>query len=386
MTVMKKAFYIAFAAALLCFSSCEIYEFGGASGPSDTVVVGQTRLAAEKDFVAPRLQEMSDIIVDNTNSKESVTFLWTPADFGAPVSISYNVYLEGNGNKALAGTSKTNSLTITKADLNGIVVNSLGVKANEAADVSASVEATVADTDINAVKSANTVSFNVKTFKAKLNFLYICGQFQNGWDVANAPQFWETGGGTKTYRILIDYLAGGTITPGEDQGFKVLTQREWAGDYWGYESGDGKGLTPDWTCPENNDKNFQFGAGAQPIYEITVNLKDKKINSAGHLAVSLIGNFAESGWSTDVDFVYDCAENVWTAGPATFSGGNNGFLIRFDHDWTYKLGTATTASDDVEGGFELEEGGSDMNVPGDGTYMMKLYGNRTPFVLVMEKQ
>jgi hypothetical protein len=376
---MKKAFYIAFAAALLCFSSCDIYEFGG-SNPSDTIV-GQTRLAAEKDFVAPRLQEMSDIIVDNTNSKESVTFLWTPADFGAPVSISYNVYLEGNGNKALAGTSKTNSLTITKADLNGIVVNSLGVKANDAADVSASVEATVTDTDIKAVKSANTVSFNVKTFKAKLNFLYICGQFQNGWDVANAPQFWETGGGTKVYKILIDYLAGGTITPGEDQGFKILSQRAWAGDYWGYS-----GLKPSWDYVENNDENFQFGASAKPIYHLTVDLNKKAISAEGIEALSLIGNFAESGWSTDVDFVYDCVENVWTAGPATFSGGNNGFLIRYNHGWDKKLGTATTASDDVEGGFELEEGGADMNVPGDGTYIMKLYGNRTPFVLVMEKQ
>ncbi len=381
MTVMKKAFYIAFAAALLCFSSCDIYEFGGASGPSDTVVVGQTRLAAEKDFVAPRLQEMNDIIVDNTNNTESVTFLWTPADFGAPVSIAYSVYLEGNGNKALVGTSKTNSLTITKADLNGIVVNSLGVKANEAADVSASVEATVADTDINAVKSANTVSFNVKTFKAKLNFLYICGQFQNGWDVANAPQFWETGGGTKIYSIMIDYLAGGTITPGEDQGFKILSQRAWEGDYWGYS-----GLTPSWECPENNDQNFQFGTTAKNIYHLTVNLKDKKISAMGYDSVSIIGNFAESGWNTDVDFVYDCVENVWNAGPATFSGGNNGFLIRFDHGWGKKLGTATKASDDVENGFELEDGGADMNVPGDGTYIMKLYANRTPFVLVMEKQ
>ena len=384
MTVMKKAFYIAFAAALLCFSSCDICELKGLGSPDSELE--QTRLAPEKDFVAPQLQEMNDIIVDNTNNTESVVFLWTPADFGAPVSISYSVYLEGNGNTALAGTSKTNSLTITTADLNGNVVNSLGVKANEAADVSAFVEATIADTDINPVKSTNSVSFNVKTFKAKLNFLYICGQFQNGWDVANAPQFWETGGGTKTYSIMIDYLAGGTITAGEDQGFKILTQREWAGDYWGYESGDGKGLVPSWECPENNDNNFQFGAKAENIYHITVNLKDKKISAMGYNSVGLIGNFAESDWKTDVDFVYDCVENVWNAGPVTFTGGNNGFLIRFNHGWDKKLGTATKASDDVENGFELEDGGADMNVPGDGTYIMKLYANRTPFVLVMEKQ
>lgn len=375
------------AAITLCFSACDIYEFGQGFASNGTVTTNdKTCLSDPSAFVAPQLVPVSDVIVDNTNNNESVTFNWTAADFGAPVQILYSLYFTLGENTALAGTSYSNSLSMTKADINGIVVNSLKVKANEKADIGAYLEASVANTDVPAVKSANSLAFNVQTFKAKLNYLFLCGQFQNSWDVANAPQFWETGGGTKTYRILIDYLAGNTITPGEDQGFKVLTQREWAGDYWGYESGDGKGLTPDWNCPENNDKNFQFGAGAQSVYEITVNLKDKKINAASHLTVSLIGNFAESGWSTDVDFVYDCAENVWTAGPATFSGGNNGFLIRFDHAWTYKLGTATTASDDVEGGFELEEGGSDMNVPGDGTYMMKLYGNRTPYVLVMEKQ
>ena len=386
MTVMKKAFYMALAAAMICFSACDIADIGGPGLSGRPVEVSQTRLADPSQFVAPQLGAVGDIIVDNTNNKESVNFTWTPASFGAPVAILYNLYFTLDGKQALAGSSKSTSLTLTKDDINGIVVNSLGVKANETGAVSAFLEASVADTDVPSVRSSNNVAFNVKTFKAKLNVLYLCGQFQNGWKVEQAPEFWETAGGSKTYKILIDYLAGGTITPGEDQGFKVLTQRAWAGDYWGYESGDGKGLTPGWTCPENNDHNFQFGAGAEEIYLVTVNLKDKKIAAEGFSAISLIGNFSESGWNTDVDFVYDCVANVWTAGPATFSGGNNGFLIRYNHSWDKKLGTATKASDDVAGGFELEDGGTDMNVPGDGTYMMKLYANRTPFVLVMEKQ
>ena len=378
---MKKAFYMALAAALLCFSSCDIYEFGSSGNSSKVVANEETRLAPESQFVAPKLVSVSDITIDQNTTNETVAFAWEPADFGAPVQILYSLYLTLGGNQVLAGTSFGQSLSLTKADINGLVINSLGVKPNETADISAFLEAKIAETSVAPVRSANTINFNVTTFKAKLTFLYICGQFQNGWDVEHAPQFWETGGGTKVFKILIDYLAGGTITPGEDQGFKILSQRAWAGDYWGYD-----GLKPSWNCPENNDGNFQFGASAKPIYLLTVDLKEKTIDADGCEAISLIGNFAESGWSGDVDFVYDCVENVWTAGPATFSGGNNGFLIRYNHAWDKKLGTATKASDDVEGGFELEEGGSDMNVPGDGTYIMKLYGNRTPFVLVMEKQ
>lgn len=363
------------AAALLVFSACDICELG-------PVEPDKTMLSPEGEFVAPVLLEVGDITIDGNNSAEAVTFLWSAADFGAPVQIAYNLYFARDGKTALAGTSRTNKLTLSKADVNGILVNSLGVKANDAADVEAYVEASVNGTEVKSVRSTNSVAFNVQTFKAKLNSLFICGQFQNGWDVNNAPEFWETGGGTKIYKILIDYLAQGTITPGEDQGFKILTQRKWEGDYWGYS-----GLTPSWDCPENNDKNFQFGAAAQNIYLLTVNLSKKTISAEGIDALSLIGDFDESaGWSNDVDLVYDCVQNIWTAGPVTFSGGKTDFLIRYDHAWSKKLGGATTASEDVEGGFELVSGGDNMKVPSDGTYMMKIHGNRTPMVIVMEKQ
>ena len=378
---MKRFIYMALAALTLSVSACDIVEFGENGGGSNGTATTneQTRLADPSAFVAPQLVAIGDIAIDQNNTEETVSFAWESASFGAPVSILYSLNLTTGDQSTVAGTTFANSLSLTKADINGILINSLGVKANDLAKVTASVSATVADTDITPI-SSNTRDFTVQTFKAKLNALYICGQFENGWDVDHAPEFWETGGGTKIYKVLIDYLAGGTIVPGEDQGFKILTQRAWAGDYWGYS-----GLKPSWECPENNDENFQFGASAKEIYHLTVDLNAKTISAEGIDAISLIGNFAESNWEKDVDFSYDYLQNVWTAGPVTFSGGN-GFLIRYNHAWDTKLGTATKASDDVEGGFELEAGGADMNVPGDGTYLMKLYGNRTPFVLVMEKQ
>lgn len=360
--------------AVFCLFACTKEPYG-------TNDIPKVSLSEASAFVAPQLKPVADVIVDaNNNNVEAVVFNWTPAEFGAPVQVAYSLYLSANGKTALAGTTFATSYTIGKADLNGIVTNSLGVTPNDKATVSAYLSATVSGTEIQPVQSQN-ISFAVQTFKANLRSIFICGQFENGWDVNIAPEFWETEGGSNIYKILIDYLAGGTITPGEDQGFKILTQRAWSGDFWGYD-----GLTPDWEVPENNDKNFQMGASAKEIYMITVNLGAKTISAEGIDALSLIGNFEESGWSTDVDLVYDYNENVWTGGPITFSGGNNGFLIRYNHGWDRKLGTATKSSDYVKGGFELVEGGADMNVPGDGTYLMKIYGNRTPMVIVMEKQ
>ena len=368
MDMKKITSIIAAAAVLMGAVSCELN-------------LDKTQIVADSAATAPVLLDISDITVNQSNVEEGLTFAWTEASFGAPVSIDYQLHAVYGDKDAIIGKTNATALSMTKADLNGALVNNLGVKANDKAEIYAYVQASVAASPLEGVKS-NSVAFFVQTFKAKLNYLYICGQFQNGWDVANAPQFWETGGGTKEYKILIDYLAGGTITPGEDQGFKILSQREWAGSYWGYD-----GLTPSWECPENGDKNFQFGSSAREIYLLTVSLKDMTTSAQGIDALSLIGAFDESaGWANDVDLVYDCKENIWTAGPVTFSSGNNEFLIRYNHAWDKKLGTATKASDDVDGGFELEEGGSNMKVPEDGTYIMKIHGNRTPMVIVMEKQ
>ena len=83
--------------------------------------------------------------------------------------------------------------------------------------------------------------------------------------------------------------------------------------------------------------------------------------------------------------VYDEVNNLWVSPAITFSGDKN-FLIRLNESWDDKYGTNNEASTGVEGGLKLVKGGGDINVPSTGTYIMKLHGNRTPFVLVMEKQ
>ena len=83
--------------------------------------------------------------------------------------------------------------------------------------------------------------------------------------------------------------------------------------------------------------------------------------------------------------VYDKEQNLWISPVITFSGDLN-FLIRLNENWDDKYGTSNEASSVVEGGVNLVKGGADLFVPSAGTYIMKLHGNRTPYVLVMEKQ
>ena len=84
------------------------------------------------DFVAPVLGACGDVIVNADNAdSENVIFSWTAADFGLPVQVLYQIYLVRGDVEALAGATNSTSLAIPKGDLNGVVINGLGVSAND---------------------------------------------------------------------------------------------------------------------------------------------------------------------------------------------------------------------------------------------------------------
>lgn len=356
------------AAALVCFCSCEMK-------------VEKTQLAAADDLVAPVLRPVSDVIVNSDNGKaESVVFSWTSADFGAPVQIKYSLYLANGDKEALAGISFGNSLSVTKTDINGLATNDLGIVPNETGALSAHLVASVNGVEGDEVAS-NTIAFNISTYSAPLRSLYLPGNYEDGWNIDKAPEFWETDGGTSIYKILVD-LADGS----DDYSyFKVTTARDWNHDNWGYEN-----LTPKWECPEQKDKNLSIPVAEGTINYLTVNAGKMTIDRTVVKEVDIIGSFDESAnWSTDVQLAYDWEENVWASPEVTFSSGTE-FLVRLNASWDgdCKYGDGFVASNAVEGGFELTQGGSasNINVPEAGTYVIKLHANRTPWVIVMEKK
>ena len=365
---MKKSIYIVLLAfaALFIFASCE-REYA------------MREVGTEN--VAPVLAAVSDQVIDANNSKaESVIFNWTPASFGAPVQIEYSLYLTREGAEDyLVGQTFSTAVAVEKATINSGAV-ALGIEKNSAGTVGAKVVASVytgpnGSSSFAQSNTSNTISFGVSTFEAPKDWIFLPGVY-NGWADSNEKEewkVWETDGGSKVYRTLVqlkeaDWDAGKGFCP-----FKIFANGAWLGYTNGYEPAWGRIFT-------NDDGNWAVPA-SEPINFITVNMTTKKGTREHVTKVGIIGSFCDWADDKEVSFVYDNVNNVWNA-DVTFAAGDE-FLIRLNGDWGFKYGTATSPSSGVAGGYELVEGSSSANIaaPGAGAYTVRLHANRTPIVI-----
>lgn len=328
-------------------------------------------------FVAPVMGQCSDVIVNADNSKdETVVFSWKAADFGLPVQVLYTVYLTDGTKTGSVGNSSSTSYAITKGDLNGVVIGDLGIAPNETVEVKAYVTARFYGTDeYEELVSNYSNSFKVTTYAAPLKALYAVGAF-NGWSEVTAVEFWENGAGTNVYETMIDLTDGGN----GNSGFKILTERSWNGEgNWGYDAFTvGDGITQD------DDGNLVVKAG---IWQISVNKTAMSIDVKKVTNVDILGSF--NGWNETAGHTplkYDAAENVWVSDPVSFEA-NGEFLIRLNASWDNKYGSSGVNSTAIADGLELLTGeGDNISVPSAGTYVIKLYANRTPYVVKVIKQ
>lgn len=348
-------------------------------------------------FVAPVVGKCNDVIVNADNSNaENVVFTWSAADFGQPVQILYSLYVASGETSALVSTSNTTNLTVAKGDLNGAVINGLGIPANSTAEVTAFVTAKMANTDdYEAIKSGMSNSFKITTYSAPLKWLYLCGEFcwydNEGkiasWDIANAPVFYETSGGSNTYKCMID------LTKGDDKDdkdkehsyFKVTVGQNWSDGDWGYGT-----MTPSWTCKENNDKNFSIPFSEGNIFELTVNKTVLTIdrNIIGK-SIGLVGSFNNWGndGEPDVAFVYDYKSSAWITEKSVTLTADAEIKVRVDGAWTLSWGDSGKRSTAISQGYELvSNGNNNIKVTTAGTYNVKLHANRTPYVLELIAQ
>lgn len=332
------------------------------------------QLSDPAEFKAPVLNNPGNVVVNASNLRtESVVFTCTPADFGVNVGIQYCLYFKLGDLEALVGRAYSPSISLTKLDLNGAVVNSLKVKANEAADIEAYMVASIGETEVKTA-SSNVVKFNVKTYEAPLRLLYVPGHYQ-GWDPAKT-WIYETGGGTNIYEGMFDFIEDATNSPGFS-GFKFNDTPDWDTS-WGFEHFS---ATSDFTS--SNDGNLMLPAGK---WQISVNISAMSIEAKKVTKVGLLGAFG--GWEAgEVEFVYDAAKNVWVSPAVTFGAEGLDFLVRLNEDWNAGKYGDSGEKDPALNGVKLTTGGgNNIFVPEAGTYVMTLYADRTPYVLVMNKQ
>lgn len=337
----------------------------------------QVQMGKAESFVAPVMNNVGNVIVNADNSDaETVVFSWSKADFGAPVQVSYSVYVDYNGQSRLVGTTTSTLLAISKGDLNGVLMNELGVASNETANVTAHVTAKVAGTDqYETLISNSSAAFDVTTFEAALKWYYCCGNFSGSWDISNAPQIFETKGGSNTYSAMMDFNDGGAAL----SYFKITELRSWSGANWGFNH-----LTPGWgnLDPDQGDSNLSIDISAKTIWTITVKTATMTIDAepVGN-TISLIGGY--NGWGADDLFEYDYATNTWVAGPIDFSEDTE-VKARLDKDWGKSWGQTGKMSSAIPGGYELTtDNGGNIAVPA-GTHTIRIHANRVPYVLVIE--
>lgn len=361
---MKAYKFLFLSAAALLFASCE----------ND---MEKVQLGTDGSFIAPVMNNVGNVIVNADNSDaETVVFSWTKADFGAPTQISYSLYVEYNGKSGLVGTTPSTMLAVSKGDLNGVLMNELGVAANETAAVTAYVTAKISGTDLyETIASNKTNTFNVTTFEAALKWYYCCGNFSGSWDIDNAPQIFETKGGSNTYSAMMDFNDGGAAL----SYFKITELRSWSGANWGFNY-----LTPGWgnLDPDQGDSNLSLDISKNTIWKITVKTTTMTIDAepVGN-TISLIGGYND--WGADDMFTYDYKTNSWVTDPIDFASDSD-IKARLNKDWATSWGQTGKMSAAIAGGYELttDNGG---NIPvSAGTHTIRIYANRTPYVLVIE--
>lgn len=357
---MKNIKYMLILAVSLLLASCTLNK-------------EKTCLGSAEDFVAPVLNPMADVLSDaNTSSVEQIIYTWSDADFGADVSILYSVYAVKGEKKALVGQSYTTSLSIAKGDLVGVVFNDLGGAKNELVGIESFVEAKVNGTAMVESVVSNSVSYGVYTYLPAKKQIWLPGAYQ-GWNQLGTT-IWEYAAGTSQYKFLVNVSDGGE----GPYYFKVVDEgKNWVGMNDGYEP-DGWEVAD----PAQSDGNFSVTKD-EPILYLTIDTKKKKVSKETITKVAMIGGF--NGWSdaTEPEFTYNAEENVWVSPVIAFDG--SGWLVRLNGSWDWKYGS-NVASSDIEGGFEITKGGSDISGTPTGNYIVKLHTNRDPFVIEYVQQ
>lgn len=358
---MKTIKYLALAFVSVLMSAC-------------TLELDKTTIAGTEDYVSPVLSAVSDIVSDaNTSGVEQVVFSWSSAGFGAATQVEYSLYAKLGDKTALLGQSYSNTVSIAKGDLVGVVVNELGGAKNTDVAVESYVEATIFGSVTTDKLLSNAVSYSVFTYLPAKKNIWLPGAYQ-GWNQLGT-KVWEYAAGTNQYKFLVN-VSDGSEGPFY---FKVVDETQaWVGMNDGYKP-DGWDVAD----PENKDGNFSVTKD-EPILYLTIDTKKKTVAKEVVTDVTLTGDF--NGWDTgdtEPSFTYNATDNVWESPAIDFTAGQ-GWKFRLNKSaWYGDAGPST----ELEGGVATTaEASGNIATPGTGKYVVKVYTNRTPFVVEYVQQ
>lgn len=184
--------------------------------------------------------------------------------------------------------------------------------------------------------------------------IYVPGGYQ-GWDPATAAQL-ASSGSDNTYEGYVYF-------PDDQKEFKFTIGPNWSVNFG--DNGSDLSLEP-------NGANIAVPEGG--FYKINVDLTNLNYTLL-KTNWGLVGD-ATGSWDVDQDMTYDAAENAWTI--TLDLEGSKAVKFRANDGWTLNYGD--NGPDAL-----LEEGGSNISIPSNGTYTIKLFLDKPDYTYSIER-
>ena len=298
------------------------------------------QISAPENIVPPVLESLEAINITPTNmAKDSATFAWSPADYGASTQVSYSIEAakESDASKkvtivsGLTDTTKVGTLNHTKVSydvLNQILFNDLelsnGIPENVLFYVASKVGVT-AKVYSDSVKVSCTVTAAEKVYPK----IWVIGDYC-GWNHANTQFLFDFDGNDAVYQGVVDF--------GEKaaNGWKITGVAGWDDTCnWGGEDG----VTYD---EEAATTQFINGGGSKDIKHYSKRFYhfafDKGslllTKNAGFDQIGVIGSFND--WATDVVMEFNASKQKFYADVEVPADGE--FKFRLDGKWDVSYG------------------------------------------------
>ncbi|MDE3212125.1 MAG: SusF/SusE family outer membrane protein [Bacteroidota bacterium] len=201
------------------------------------------------------------------------------------------------------------------------------------------------------------------TSVSQYGLLYVPGDYQ-GWSPSTAPAL----GSPKNDGNYEGYV--NITTTG---GFKFTSEADWNGTNYGDTAANGQsGIL----STSGNNLNVP----AAGYYLINANTTANTWSATPITSWSMIGSFAASGWSNDVDMTYNSGSNTWT-GTITTAAGDQ-FKFRANHSWNINLGESGQTGSLVYNGDNIGDPTKNFSVPA-GTHNVTLFLNNAGYYTFM---
>ena len=183
--------------------------------------------------------------------------------------------------------------------------------------------------------------------------IYLPGDYQ-GWDPATASTLASVNSDNQYEGYL--YFAS------DNSPFKITPGPNWDNNL-GDDGGDG-------TLEPNGSDIVVAEAG---FYRIKVDL-DNNTYTLEKTTWGLIGSATPDEWNSDQDMTYNATEGAWEITLDLVAG-----VVKFRANDLWDINYGDSGADAI-----LEEGGDDISIPADGTYLIRLYLDKPDYTYSIE--